>query len=97
MLSRFVRSYQRVRPLTIGELWAVATTLRVVLVENLRRLAEDMVSCPGACQQANALADRLLGVGRREADLADTILRRFPAPLSRLSWSSWSNGWTVHV
>ena len=37
MLCRFVRAYQRVQPLTIGELWAVAITLRVVLVENLRR------------------------------------------------------------
>ena len=36
-LSRFVRAYQRVQPLTIGELWAVAITLRIVLVENLRR------------------------------------------------------------
>ena len=43
MLRRFVRAYQRVQPLTIGELWAVAITLRVVLVENLRRLAERIV------------------------------------------------------
>ena len=40
MLCRFVRAYQEVQPLTIGELWAVAITLRIVLVENLRRLAE---------------------------------------------------------
>ena len=39
-LRRFVRAYQRVQPLTIGELWAIAITLRVVLVENLRRLTE---------------------------------------------------------
>ena len=37
MLRRFVRAYQDVQPLTIGELWAVAITLRIVLVENLRR------------------------------------------------------------
>ena len=36
-LARFVQAYQRVQPLTIGELWAVAITLRIVLVENLRR------------------------------------------------------------
>jgi cyclic beta-1,2-glucan synthetase len=35
MLRAFVHAYQRVQPLTIGELWAVAITLRVVLVENL--------------------------------------------------------------
>ena len=39
-LARFVRAYQRVQPLTIGELWALAISLRLVLVENLRRLSE---------------------------------------------------------
>ena len=33
----------RSQPLTIGELWAVAITLRIVLVENLRRAAERIV------------------------------------------------------
>jgi cyclic beta-1,2-glucan synthetase len=32
LLRQFVRAYQRVQPLTIGELWAVAITLRIVLV-----------------------------------------------------------------
>jgi len=63
-LRRFVRAYQRVQPLTIGELWAVAISLRVVLVENLRRLAERMVRSRSAREQAEALADRLLGGGR---------------------------------
>ena len=44
MLCRFVHAYQRVQPLTIGELWAVAITLRIVLVENLRRAAELIVN-----------------------------------------------------
>ena len=35
ILVRYVRAYQDVQPLTIGELWAVAITLRIVLVENL--------------------------------------------------------------
>src|SRR5215216_361674 len=38
-LQRFITSYQTVAPLSIGELWAVAITLRLALVENLRRLA----------------------------------------------------------
>jgi len=42
-LTRFVEAYQRVQPLTIGELWAIAITLRITLVENLRRLAEAIV------------------------------------------------------
>ena len=43
-LRRFVRLFQRVQPLTIGELWAVPIALRLVLVENLRRLAERIVN-----------------------------------------------------
>src|SRR3990167_2522635 len=62
MLRRFVRAYQRVQPLTIGELWAVAITLRIVLVENLRRGAKRIVASRAARQEADALADRLLGV-----------------------------------
>ncbi len=46
VLRSFVSAYQRVQPLTIGELWAVAITLRVVLVENLRRIAERLVQQP---------------------------------------------------
>ena len=39
LLTLFVRAYQNVDPLTLGELWAIPITLRVLLVENLRRLA----------------------------------------------------------
>ena len=39
-LERFVRAYQEIVPLNIGELWAIAITLRITLVENLRRLIE---------------------------------------------------------
>jgi len=60
VLRRFIVSYQTVQPLTIGELWAVAISLRLVLVENLRRLAERMVRARVARQQADELADRLL-------------------------------------
>src|ERR1700752_1853847 len=38
-LQRFITAYQTVAPLSIGELWAVAITLRLALVENLRRLS----------------------------------------------------------
>ena len=66
-LRRFVSAYQRVQPLTIGELWAVAITLRVVLVENLRRIAERIVRSRAARHEADALADSLLGPGGQTA------------------------------
>ncbi len=74
MLCRFVRAYQEVQPLTIGELWAVAITLRIVLVENLRRLAELVMRSSVARQEADGLADRLLGAGGRTAEPAAIVL-----------------------
>jgi hypothetical protein len=68
MLCRFVRAHQRVQPLTIGELWAVAITLRIVLVENLRRPAAGIGNYQAARQEADSLADRLLGVDGRATD-----------------------------
>jgi cyclic beta-1,2-glucan synthetase len=82
MLRRFVRAYQRVQPLTIGELWAVAITLRIVLVENLRRGARRIVTSRAARQEADALADRLLGVYANPADPVALILHDYQkAPL----------------
>ena len=60
-LRRFVNAYQRVQPLSIGELWALMITLRIVLVENLRRLSEKIVHGRAARQEADALADKLIG------------------------------------
>ena len=74
MLCRFVRAYQEVQPLTIGELWAVAITLRIVLVENLRRLAELIMRSSAARQEADGLADRLLGAGGHAAEPASIVL-----------------------
>ncbi len=77
LLRRFVMAYQRVQPLTIGELWAVAITLRVVLVENLRRLAERIVCSRAARQDADRLADNLLDTGGQSPVSPATALRHF--------------------
>ncbi len=42
-LELFLNAYQRVAPLTIGELWAWPSALTLALVENLRRLAEEIL------------------------------------------------------
>ena len=80
MLCRYVRAYQEVQPLTIGELWAISITLRIVLIENLRRLAGRVVDSYTARQEADQLADRLLGSGSRAPEPALAIL----ADLARL-------------
>ncbi len=74
LLRQFVAAYQRVQPLTIGELWAIAITLRIVLIENLRRGAELIASRRAVRQQADRVADRLLGAGGREAQPLSTVL-----------------------
>jgi cyclic beta-1,2-glucan synthetase len=65
-LRRFISAYQTVVPLTIGELWAVAITLRLALVENLRRLATVIVSAREEREQADKLADKLLELATRQ-------------------------------
>ncbi|MCM2310227.1 MAG: protein ndvB [Steroidobacteraceae bacterium] len=83
LLTRFVRAYQRVQPLTIGELWAIAITLRIVLVENLRRAAEQIASRRAIRQGADQLADRLLGgVGRKPESTAAVLQEWYGASLS---------------
>ena len=74
VLARYVRTYQEVQPLTIGELWAVAITLRIVLVENLRRLAERMVHSRASREEADNLADRLLGAGGHDGEPVEVVL-----------------------
>ncbi len=76
-LRRFVQAYQRVQPLTIGELWAVAITLRVVLVENLRRLADAIVRSRVARHEADELADDLLGLGGGGVRSVTAALHRY--------------------
>ncbi|MEO5656245.1 MAG: glucoamylase family protein, partial [Nitrospiria bacterium] len=55
-LLRFVVAYQTVAPLTIGELWAWPSMLKLALIENLRRLADIMIKA----RNARAAADRYL-------------------------------------
>src|ERR1700722_1947619 len=43
-ILRFIHAFQEVMPLTIGELWAIPTMLRLALLENLRRLGDQMLA-----------------------------------------------------
>ena len=60
MLCRFVMAYQAVQPLTIGELWAIAISLRILLIENLRRAADYITYGRISRHLADSLADQLL-------------------------------------
>lgn len=69
----FLRAYQTVQPLTIGELWASAITLRIILVENLRRIAERVVYSRDERRKADEYADGALGVGERKTNLLQAV------------------------
>ncbi|WP_233290641.1 GH36-type glycosyl hydrolase domain-containing protein [Shinella sp. PSBB067] len=77
-LVRFIAAYQKVQPLTIGELWAVAITLRIVLVENLRRLADQITAGRRMRAEADALADRLLAADTRDGALQKVSAEPLP-------------------
>ena len=87
-LTRFVEAYQRVQALTTGELWALAITLRITLVENLRRLAGTIASRLQAVRLADELADRVLGIDKPESDAAI---------LQALNQAPWSTAFAVHL
>lgn len=67
-LRRFLRAYQHITPLNIGELWAIAITLRLALVENLRRLATRIVAAREEREEADQLADKLLALAERQPE-----------------------------
>ena len=83
ILVSYINAYQDVQPLTIGELWAVSITLQIVLIENLRRLAQQLTSSRTARHEADRLADRLLGVDGRASEPASIVFAGHGAqPLS---------------
>ncbi|MDM7944300.1 MAG: glucoamylase family protein [Hydrogenophaga sp.] len=59
LLVQVINAYQEVHELHHGELWALPTTLRVVQVENLRRLADRIASHKAARELAALVAHRI--------------------------------------
>jgi cyclic beta-1,2-glucan synthetase len=59
LLVHYLQAYQEARELTLGEMWALPTTLRVLLIENLRRLAERVATHKAAREVANLVCDDL--------------------------------------
>ena len=60
-LTAFVNAYQEITPLTIGEVWAAAISLRLVLLENLTRVSLRTVAARRAREAADKAADHLQG------------------------------------
>ncbi len=71
-LTEFVNEYQQVQPLTIGELWAVAISLRLILIENFRRVAQRIIQARSDRELADGFAEKLL-----KRDAAKTTFENF--------------------
>ncbi len=84
VLSRFVQAYQRVTPLKIGELWAVAITLRIVLVENMRRLAVQIIEAQQLRAAADVLVDAVIGTTVAAVPLHLAVARYDNTPLPEI-------------
>ena len=84
-LAVFINSYQRVAPLTIGELWAWPSMLKLALIENLRAWPRRRWRRAARALAADAYVSR---IEREAGDAARTVAvgprhrRRRPAPAS---------------
>jgi cyclic beta-1,2-glucan synthetase len=65
-LSRFVSSYQTVKVLKLGELWAFPIMLRLALIENLRRVGARIAAGFEQRNLASAWAEKMLDVAERD-------------------------------
>ena len=83
-LCKYIKAYQSINILTIGELWAIAITLRIVLIENLRRLVDQIAVGQLARNDADQLTDRLLVSGSVHAIILAEIQTRSSEPLSEV-------------
>ena len=65
-LSRFVTAYQKVTPLTLGELWAIPIMLRLALIENLRRVGARVAASTTDRDRADSWADQMMEIAERD-------------------------------
>ncbi|MFN7570930.1 MAG: GH36-type glycosyl hydrolase domain-containing protein [Betaproteobacteria bacterium] len=68
LLAGFLVAYQESCPLALAELWALPNTLRVVLIENLRRLAEAVAADKAVRELADRCCDRIDSVALPSLD-----------------------------
>ncbi len=91
LLTLFVKTYQQITPLTLGELWAIPITLRVLLVENLRRLAVSIMSSQIGRQLADDFVDQV------EQICASTDRPDPPIPAAKLPSDSLCQAYAVQI
>ncbi len=84
-LTGYVRAYQTVDSLKLGELWALPIMIRLALIENLRRVSSRMVLSQIDNDRADYWANRILDISGKDTDgivLEIAAMARFDLPLS---------------
>jgi cyclic beta-1,2-glucan glucanotransferase len=76
-ITLFVREYQTVTPLRIGELWAIPTMLRLGLVENIRRMALRVAARLQEVESADRAATALREASEESQQALATALAAF--------------------
>ncbi len=81
----FIRAFQEVRPLTIGELWAIPAMLRLALLESVRRMALRTVQGLDQEEEADRSATGLRTAGEETLPALEAAVRDFIAHPPRLT------------
>ena len=74
LLELMVEQYQRITPLTMGELWAMPAMLRMGFLENVRHMALRAAADVSDTQEADRWVSRLLGAEDASADSLTNVL-----------------------
>jgi cyclic beta-1,2-glucan synthetase len=76
-ITLFVREYQKVSTLKMGELWAIPTMLRLGLVENIRRMTLRVASRLDEVEIADSWAERLMAANEKSPGALSAALGSF--------------------
>ncbi|ABM38392.1 GH36-type glycosyl hydrolase domain-containing protein [Polaromonas naphthalenivorans] len=76
VFTAFLNAYQTCSELRLSELWALPTTLRVVLLENLRRMADDIALSKLAREVAHAVWDSGQKLDDSDLDAVSSLMQQ---------------------
>ena len=76
IFTAFLNAYQDCSELRLSELWALPTTLRVVLLENLRRMAHGTARVKVAHEVAHAVWDSVAELTNADLDAIDALMQQ---------------------
>ena len=76
-ITLFVREYQKVAALKMGELWAIPTMLRLGLVENIRRMSLRVAARLDEVEEADRCAARIMTANNTSSEALSDALEAF--------------------